>query len=193
MADNQLFADWVTGDLITAAKLNQMKNDVIPWSQAGEPNGVATLDAAGKLVQPRRVLGVHIPASWDTIDTTATYDAAPVVGIVDIPAVTYPRTAIILGNLGLMAVDTDVTYVRGVFAYSTDGGSTWNRYNNPVHYPLNASEYISYPISPRKMWLAAGTAYKIGIQAGNGTSSDGPTVRVYGYPYSSLVVMEVDY
>lgn len=47
MADNQLFADWVTGDLITAAKLNQMKNDVIPWSQAGVAGGVANLNAAG--------------------------------------------------------------------------------------------------------------------------------------------------
>lgn len=34
MPANQLFADWVTGDLITASKLNQMKNDLAALSGA---------------------------------------------------------------------------------------------------------------------------------------------------------------
>jgi len=50
MAANQLFADWVTGDLITATKLNQMKNDLIPWAQLGQPNGPALLDSAGMVL-----------------------------------------------------------------------------------------------------------------------------------------------
>jgi len=50
MAANQLFADWVTGDLITADKLNQMKNDLVPWAKAGVADGIATLDGDGMVV-----------------------------------------------------------------------------------------------------------------------------------------------
>lgn len=42
MPANQLFPDWVTGDLITASKLNQMKNDLAALSGATF-NGVLTI------------------------------------------------------------------------------------------------------------------------------------------------------
>ena len=47
MPNDQLFSDWQTDDLITAAKLNQMKNDLVPWSQVGQANGAAALNANG--------------------------------------------------------------------------------------------------------------------------------------------------
>jgi len=70
MADNQLFADWVTGDLITAAKLNQMKNDLVPWSQVGQAGGLAELDAHGKLMQ---AVGYAQWAGLTSSTTTAEY------------------------------------------------------------------------------------------------------------------------
>jgi hypothetical protein len=44
---NQLFTDWVTGDLLTAAKLNQMKNDLAALSGAAF---TGTITRAGNTV-----------------------------------------------------------------------------------------------------------------------------------------------
>lgn len=70
MADNQLFADWVTGDLITAAKLNQMKNDLVPWLQVGQANGVAALDGNRDLAA-LKVVRASIPANGQVSLTNA--------------------------------------------------------------------------------------------------------------------------
>ena len=155
--------------------------------------GLATLDSTGKLTQPRRVLGVYQPATWANIDTTADYTTAPVVGQIDIPAASYQRDVILMANLGLYSVDTDKIYVRGVFFYSTDGGTTWQQLgHNPVYNWLALGQYLNYQLSPRVLTLSANTAYKLGIRAGNGVTG-GPTVRVYGAPYSSFLALEVDY
>ncbi len=175
--------------------------DIIPVVQggvskkapAGQAGGLATLDASGKLAQPRRVLGVHTPPSWTNVDTTADFSTAPVVGIIDIPAASYARYVILLANIGLQSVDTDQIYLRGVFVYSTDGGTTWTQIDhNPAVSKVGLGQYANYQLSPRVLSLTPGTAYKLGIRAGNGVSG-GPTVRVYGAPYSSFLALEVDY
>ncbi len=194
---NKTFSNW----LASLAQAVVSPGDLIPVVQggvskrapAGQAGGIATLDAAGKLAQPRRVLGVHYPASWNTIETTADYTTAPVVGIIDIPAAPYPRTVILLASLGLYSVDTDQIYVRGVIVYSTDGGTTWTQINNsPATNKVAVGQYLSYPVPPRFLSLAANTTYKLGVRAGNGVTG-GPTVRVYGLSYSFFIALEVDY
>lgn len=46
MPANQLFADWVTGDIITATKLNQMKNDLAALSGAAFTGGISGTTAS---------------------------------------------------------------------------------------------------------------------------------------------------
>lgn len=61
MPANQFFTDWVTGDLITATKLNQMKNDVqpylgyVPVNKAGDTI-TGQLDINGDAARPLRLI-----------------------------------------------------------------------------------------------------------------------------------------
>lgn len=65
MPANQFFTDWVTGDLITATKLNQMKNDVqpylgyVPVNKAGDTmTGVLTIASSSDGILNLQQLGI---------------------------------------------------------------------------------------------------------------------------------------
>ena len=120
MADNQLFADWVTGDLITAAKLNQMKNDLVPWSKAGVAGGMATLDTNRILNEGGFGIIEEVGASPQ--NTTNEYSSGPIAA-----QATIPKTGHILALATAKLAYNNASVVGGInLARSGDGGATWD-------------------------------------------------------------------
>lgn len=91
MPANQFFTDWVTGDIITAAKLNQMKNNVQPYlgytpvNKDGDTiTGLLTLSAGGEGLalkpgsQDHAYIGLY--ARTATPNTRSAYIGFPAAG-----------------------------------------------------------------------------------------------------------------
>lgn len=129
---NKTFSNW----LALLAQASVSPGDLIPVVQggvskkapAGQAGGIATLDAAGKLAQPRRVLQVAVGSGSVTVSTTATPDTY----ILPDPRITITS----LGGSIVLAIavvrcygDGNATYgaVAGL-AYSTDNGATWTEF-----------------------------------------------------------------
>jgi len=189
------FADWLAALESAAVQAGDdipiIQNGVTKHAPAGQANGLATLDADGKLAQPRRVLGLTM-ANISQTDTTERYDAAPVIGQITLPA--GPARSILITGAGMVrAMDTADTAIRGRLVWSTDGGNNWSSiYVMPMHTNLASGQIISYSFGAVFRGLAANVEYILGLQVGNASTS-GPTVRTYASPSTSLLVMEADY
>jgi len=191
------FSDW----LVSLVAASAQAGDQVPIVQggatkrvpAGQAGGLATLDASGKLAQPRRVLGVHLGTVSANVTTTAVYANAPVIGVVDMPVRSHGHYVIAMGAALVRADDTDNTYVRGQWVYSDDGGNTWNAISyTPLQTGVAAGQHVAYPLGAAKLGIAAGTAYKIGIRIGNGISA-GPSITIIKSTHTSILYLEVDY
>ena len=190
------FVDWLKGLSNHAAKgllvpVVDASGNTEYRTTAGGAGGLATLDANGKLDQPRRVLGMTM-ANISQTETTERYDAAPVIGQITLPA--GPARSILITGAGMIrAVDTADTAIRGQLVWSTDGGNNWSSICvMPMHTNLASGQIISYSFGAVFRDLAANVEYILGLQVGNASTS-GPTVRTYASPSTSLLVMEADY
>jgi len=191
------FADWLAG--LSAA--SAQPGDRVPIIQggttkrvvAGLAGGFATLDNRGKLMQPRRVLGVYVGAVSANVTTTAAYTYAPVIGVVDIPVRNHGRYMIAMGAALVRADDTNDTYIRGQWVYSGDGGNTWNAFSYmPLQSGVAAGQLVAYPLGVTSLGLGAGDTYKIGLRIGNGVSA-GPSITIIKSTHTSILYLEVDY
>ena len=159
----------------------------------GAASGVATLDASGKLVQPRRVLNV-VMAVGTTTDATQTSTSSPIGSLIlPDPRITLTLEAgqvVILNGHIAAYQDTAGDYVIARIYRSGDGGSTWAALGKVADFRAGAASY------PATLPLAvvdapgAGT-YIYAISIGN---NSGDTGTVYSQSTNRvLVAMVVDY
>ncbi len=187
---NKTFSDW----LASLAQATVAAGDLIPVVQggvskkapAGQAGGLATLDASGKLVQPRRVLQFAEARGSVTVSTTDTPDNY----VLPDPRITI--TAMGNGTIVVHAVvraDGDGAANYGIvagLAYSNDNWATWTEFTE-----RQAEESTAY--GHRNIALIGsftpvpGLTYSIGIPFG---TYQGITLYAVN---RVMQVMEVDY
>lgn len=191
---NKTFSDWVQA--LADAQVNP--GDLVPIVQggvtkrvaAGQAGGIAMLDAAGKLAQPRRVLN-----AVRAFGTTVYPSTTAVIGDYVLPD---PRITITLDGYhyvllwGMVPVysDTAGAYCFARLARSTDGGTTWagiGTYALANSDAANEREMITlFEIN----YLGPGT-YTFGISIGN-PSGGSYTIYAHGQ-YRALMALVVDF
>ncbi len=183
---NKTFSNW----LASLAQAAVSQGDLIPVVQggvskrapAGQAGGIATLDAAGKLAQPRRVLQVAVAFENATASTTGenVVASSPQVEITTISS----NPVLIVDGWANMSVDGG-GYANLAIAVDDGGGfsiepNMWTYVPGGERNPLHAMAVLI---------LSPGT-YTIGMAFGN-PSGVSKTVNLLGRRW--LRVMEVDF
>lgn len=153
MPANQFFTDWVTGDIITAAKLNQMKNNVQPYlgytpvNKAGDSmTGPLTLSNGGETLslkpgsQDHTYIGLY--ARTATPNTRSAYIGFPNIGSTDLTL--YNETG---GDVFITSSGTDAT-IRLLRNTSVTGnlsvsGSILGRYDHQNRFVFSSNSGFS--------------------------------------------------
>lgn len=133
MPANQLFPDWVTGDLITASKLNQMKNDLAALSGATFSGVVTVASNAGQVLNLKGGSADHVylslyarSADQNTRSGWIGYGWAGN----DVLNIANERPG------GLVAINHDILPAeRGDINFNSD----WNNYTIPGYYRVVAA------------------------------------------------------
>lgn len=133
MPANQLFADWVTGDLITASKLNQMKNDLAALGGAIFSGAVTVQPNAGQALTLKGGSSDHVylglyarSAAQNTRSGWIGYGSAGT----DVLNIANERPG------GLVAInDAVLPAERGDINFNSD----WNNYTTPGYYRVVAA------------------------------------------------------
>lgn len=128
MPANQLFADWVTGDLITASKLNQMKNDLAALRGATFTGVLAVAPNVGQVLSLKGgsadhvYLGLYARAAAQ--NARSGYIGYAVVGTSDLNI----QNEIPGGRV--LVQGSEVPIERGEINFNSD----WNSYTAPGYY-----------------------------------------------------------
>jgi len=167
---NKTFSNWLAG----LAQASVSPGDLVPVVQggvskrapAGQAGGIATLDAAGKLAQPRRVLAV-----LSELGTTSNPSTTADIGayILPDPRITINgysgKTALVSGFVSIY-VSND-WYFLAQLMYSTDGGATWAKLGreNVFKPGQSANVYFVHPLTA--VLTLPSDSVLIGISIGN--------------------------
>ena len=155
---------------------------------AGQAGGLATLDASGKLAQPRRIIDVRYkPGSTDAISTTAKV----LNYVLPDPRITVHmdvgQIAAVVGNVNVYADAVHPFTIAAALVVSSDGGSTWARIGMYSIAGSNNDHRVPIPLVGTFTALSSGD-YTFGISIGNvgGLSN---TIYAHGGGYRGLLVM----
>ena len=170
MPANQLFADWVTGDLITADKLNQMKNDLVPWANAMDH------PVHGQMTQLIYVSNTDLLDTIEPVGTVIAFSSDDI---------TLSAGDIVVLHYGLMMYANENAYVFARMMYSEDGGSTWTAFGT-----YSQAYFVSGGTKP----YVSGAAYyaadadktvRFGVSWGNASGAD---ATIYTLSYKQMLL-----
>jgi len=193
MAQNRGFADWVAALASAAVQVGDdvpiVQGGVSKRAAAGQAGGLATLDADGKLMQPRRVLDALVAnGSTSSPSTTAAVGSY----ILPDPKLAYTFTA---GQKALLiaAVNAYVD-VAGGRAYSrlmAYDGADWSPIGTYGMYTSSAANEMGELVMTTIFTAASSIRYTFGISIGNPSGSDNTITAVSVYRSLVLIPVEV--
>jgi len=151
----------------------------------GAADGVATLDADGKLAQPRRVLDVAY-ALQSKVYTTTTVIGGYIMPTPRIQLTLSSGSVVLLD--AMLNLDTNGDYwALSQLAYSDDGGNSWSIFGKASGAYL--ANYQSVPlVGAQKISSAATRTY--GISIGNVSGHSDTIKALNGYGFLRAIVVD---